>query len=376
MSKTTYYVFSIILGLLVVIGFIAYLQGHGATGLHDFVPWGLNVAAFAFFVGASAGATIIGLLVHGFGRDDYKPIGIRAVLVSLLSLIAALLFILLDAGKPFTVLLVPWVFRNTGSVFFITSLSYYLFMAILLVELYYLRKVARGDADERDRKRAKWLALIAAPYALWVVHAFTGSIFGVIKAKEFWHSSLQPPHFVVSALVTGTALMILVVIITSKTTGRELLAEKTLEHSGKLLAFFLAVNFFFDFFDMLVLRYGEVAGQMEAWSLLTGRYAHLLILNIGGLVVALLILLFKRGRQTRGGLTVASILAIAAVAAYRYTLVVVGSLVPKVPDLHGTSNISYSPTWAEISVVVGVISLLMLIYMGLSRAIPLQEASS
>jgi molybdopterin-containing oxidoreductase family membrane subunit len=336
------------------------------------VPWGIYISAFAFFVGASAGATMVGLMIHAFERDDYKPIGTRAILISLLCIFAATLFIMADVGNPLRTLKVPWILRNPNSLFLLSSTSYYIFMALLLAELYYAIKIIRGKAGDKDKKIAKWLGIIAVPYALWVVHAFTGSIFGVIKSREYWNTPLVPAHFVSSALATGVAIVILVTILTSKITKRELVDRETLDHMGKLLAFFLVVTIFFDFFDSLVLSYSEIPEGIEAWRLLTGKYAPLFVLTIGGMFVALLILLFKQGRTIKG-LSVASSLTLVAIAAYRYNLVIVGQLVPLLP---GIPEIHYSPTGIEISVTVGIVALVMLLYTVLTKVLPMEETVS
>jgi Ni/Fe-hydrogenase subunit HybB-like protein len=89
------------------------------------------------------------------------------------------------------------------------------------------------------------------------------------------------------------------------------------------------------------------------------------------LVISLLILLFKQGRTAKG-LAIASALAIVGVAAYRYNLVIVGQLVPLLP---GLPEISYVPTWIEISVSAGIVALAMLLYNLLTSVLPMDEGS-
>lgn len=373
MSRAGFYTWVGILGLLVALGMWAFIrqtiEGHILTGSSDLVPWGIYISGFVFFVGASAGATIVGLMIHAFGRDDYKPMGTRALLVGLFSLMAAVLFILADVGNVLRAALMPWVWRNPTSMFFYTATTYYIFGLILVAELYYAVKIVRGRAADKEKKIAKWLAIIAVPFALWVLHAPHGALFGVIKAREYWNSPLIPPHFAIAALVTGTAIIILMAIVTSKVTNRELVGQKTLGHMGKLLAFFITVTLFFDFFEILTLNYSATPGGMEAWGLLTGKYAGLFVLNLGGLFVALLILLFK-GWRTIKGLFVASSLAIVGVAAYRYIFVQVGQQVPLLP---GLPEIQYSPTGIEVAVTVGIVALALLLYTVLTRVLPMEE---
>lgn len=369
----SFYIFIAILLALIGWGNFNWLRflshGAGFTGSSDVVPWGIYISGLAYFIGLSAGATIIGLLIHGFGRHDYEPMGVRAILLALLCIFGATQFVLIDLGVPFRGLKVPLILHNPSSIFLLSSTSYYGFMAILTGELYYSIKVVRGKASEKDKKIAKWLGILAVPYALWIVHAFTGSIFGVIKAREMWNTPMLPVHFVISAVASGFALVILVALITSKVEKRELLSSETLNHMGTLLAFFVVATLFLDFFDYFILRYSGKKEAMETWHILTGRYFPIFAVNEGGLIIALLILLFKKGRTVKG-LFASTIIIQVAIIAYRINLVSVGQLTPLYP---GMGELYYHPTLSEISVALGLIATIILLYTVLSRVLPMEE---
>ncbi len=369
----SFYIFMAILLVLIGWGNFNWLRflthGPGLTGTSDVVPWGIYISGLAYFIGLSAGATMVGLLIHAFGRKDYAPMGIRAILLALLCVFGATQFVMVDLGLPFRGLKVPLILHNLTSLFLISSSSYYGFMVILLAELYYTVKITRGKANERDEKIAKWLGILAVPYALWVVHAFTGSIFGVVKAREMWNTPMLPVHFVISAIASGFALVILVAVVTSKIEKRELLGRETFDHMGRLLAFFVAITLFLDFFDYFILRYSGTKEAMEIWHILMSRYVPAFVMNIGGLILAFLILLFKKGRTPNGLLIAASIIQLAIIA-YRIDLITVGQLVPLFP---GMGEMYYYPTLSEISVALGIIALIVLLYAVLSKIIPMEE---
>ena len=369
----SFYIFIAILLALFGFGTFNWMRflthGPGLTGSSDVVPWGIYISGLAYFIGVSAGATICGLLIHAFGRHDYEPMGARAILLGLLCIFGATQFVLVDLGVPFRGLKVPVILHNLTSLFLISSSSYYGFMAILSGELYYTVKIIRGKANERDKTIAKWLGILAVPYALWIVHAFTGSIFGVVKAREMWNTPMLPVHFVVSAIASGFAMVILVAIVTSKAEKRELLGSETLNHMGKLLAFFVLVTLFLDFFDYFILRYSAKKEAMETWHILTTRYLPIFLINEGGLILSLLILTFKKGRTANGLLLATSIIQVAIIA-YRIDLVSVGQLAPLFP---GMGELYYYPTFSEISVAIGLIALVILLYTVLSRVIPMEE---
>lgn len=372
LSRSFYIFIAILLAIIAWGGFnwLRFLShGAGLTGSSDVVPWGIYISGLAYFIGVSAGATIVGLLIHAFGREDYAPMGIRAILLGLLCIFGATLFVLVDLGVPFRGLKVPLILHNITSIFLISSTSYYGFMAILLAELYFTVKITRGKSTEKDEKIAKWLGILAVPYALWVVHAFTGSIFGVVKAREMWNTPMLPVHFVISAIASGFAMVILLSVITSKIEKREILTLETYDHMGRLLAFFVVVTLFLDFFDYFILRYSGTKEAMETWHILTTRYVPVFATNIGGLILAFFILVFKKGRTPNGLLIATSVIQVAIIA-YRIDLVSVGQLAPLFP---GMGELYYYPTLPEISVALAVVSLILLLYAVLSKIIPMDE---
>lgn len=344
-------------------------HGPGPSGSSDVVPWGIYISGLAYFIGLSAGATIVGLIHHGFGRHDYQPIAIRALILGFVCVIGATQCVLVDLGVPFRGLKVPLILHNITSLFLVSSTSYYGFMAILLGELYFSIKVLRGKASPRDEAISKWLGILAVPYALWVVHAFTGSIFGVVKAREMWNTPMLPVHFVISAIASGFALAIMVAVITSKVEKRELLGEETYEHMARVLAFFVLVTVFLDFFDYFIMRYSGKVEAMETWHIITTRYLTTFVLNIGGLVLAFIMLLFKRWRTANGLLVVGAIIQVAIIS-YRINLVSVGQLAPLYP---GMGEMYYIPTFSEITIILGIIAQVILLYTILSNVLPVEE---
>lgn len=375
-SKGFYAYMSALLVIILGSGFVWYLMltiGAGITDSSDFVPWGIFIVGFIFFVGTSAGATIIGLMIYAFNRDDYKPLAIRAIIVALVSLMAAVLNLIMDAGTPMRALLIPWIIRSFTSMLIYTTMSYMLFGSLLIAELFFAVKVVMGSKSAIDKKMAKWLALLAVPVALVVLTAPEGALFAVVKAREYWHTPLLPPHFAVSALVSGTALMILVTVVLSRINKKEIVGMVTLTHMGTLLAFFIAVNIFMDAFDMLVLKYSEEPEGVEALHLLTGRFAPLFALNFVGLVISLIMLMTTWGRKTIKGLTTVSCITLLAIVAYRYNLIVVAQIVPLqqgLPELH------YFPAASEIVIEAGIVSLMLFVYAVLSKVLPMEDRVS
>lgn len=350
---------------------IMFIEGVGITGSSDLVPWGLYIVGFVFFVGTSAGASLMGLMIHGFGRKDYEPLGTRAILVGFLSLMAAVLFLMSDVGNPIRAGLLPAVLRNPTSMLVYTSMTYAGFAALMLSELFFAVKITLkgGKGGHWDEKMAKVLAIGALLFALMVVHAPHGALFAFLKAREMWNTPLLPAHFVTVALASGIAVMIHITISTTKLTKKEIVSRETLSHMGGLLSFFLGVTLFMDFFDYLVMGYSGKPHGLETWHLLTSGFFPFFLINTLGMFIAMAILLFKWGR-TVPGLFIASTITIIAILAYRWDLIIVAQIPPLFP---GTGEIYYVPTLPEWAVLVGIISLITFLYLVLTRVLPMEK---
>jgi len=372
-SNYGFYAWIGFLAVIVVIGLINFIRqttdGHHLTGLNDAVPWGLYVTGYVFMVGIAAGATMVGLMLHAFGREGYAPLATRALLVGFFSLCAAILFIMVDVGSIPRMLRLPWLWRNETSMFTYTSLTYYGFGALMLGGLYYALRITRWEATENDKNVAKWLAIVMVPFALVVVQAPHGGLFAVARARDFWSNPLLPPHFAIAGLLTGTAVMMCVAAVSSVVSGRDLVTKKTLAHMGALLGLFIAMAAFMDFFDMLVYQYSDDVAGNEAFHRLWSDGWVLSSLHVGGYVVALGIILLNRGTSA-GWLGAAAAIAVVASAAYRFNLTAAGqapSLLPFLEDVH------YSPTFVEISISAGIVALITLAYSIATKVLPMEQ---
>ena len=350
---------------------IMFIDGAGITGSSDLVPWGIYIIVFVFAVGTSAGASLIGLMIHGFGRHDYHPIGTRAIIVGLCSLMVAVLCLMSDVGNPIRAGLLPAVLHNPTSMLVLTSISYALFASVMLVELFFAVKITKqgGKGSRWDEIGAKVSAVGALCFALIVVHAPHGALFAVLKARHSWNTALLPPHFVIVALASGVALMIFLSITTAKLSKKELVSEKTLANMGTLMAFFLAGTLFMDFFDFVVMNYAATPGGLHTWHELTGRFFPLFLVNTIGMTSAMVMMFFKRGRSIPG-LYIASIITMLSIIAYRTNLVIIAQVPPLFP---GTGEIYYIPTVPETAVVVGIVGGAIFLYLVATTVLPMEK---
>lgn len=334
------------------------VQGHAITGINKQVPWGVYISAFTFFIGISTGATLIGFIIHVFGRDDLRKLEFKAVVLSLITLAGALMFLISDVGNPVRMLKVPLLLRNTSSVFFYSSLSYYAFGLLLLIQLFNLIKRSKNPNCEKTKSRIRLISILAFPFAMGIVLVPDGALFSFVKAREFWNRPLLLPHFANASLASAMAVMVIISYISEKIEGQKILNFSSKMLLGYLLTFLTAGVLFLDIFDILVLRYSEKPEGIEAWHLLTNDHLFLFLLNILGLAIALIILILPKGKHFPR-LIFAAIIIVFAISAYRYNLIIVGQ---EIPLLEGDFIQKYSPTLTEIFVCAGITSFIILAY--------------
>jgi len=358
-KNTIWYTLLIIIFIIGLVGvYNQFVQGHSVTGINKQVPWGVYVAAFTFFIGISTGSTLIGFIIYVFNLKDLKPLEYRAVIVGFVSLIGAVLFVMLDVGNPIRMMKVPFLIQNTSSVFFYSSLSYYTFGLLLLLLIVALAKLKKDPKNEKLQKRIRIMSIIAFPMAMVIVLVPDGALFSFVKAREFWNRPLLLPHFANAALVSALAALVIIAFISKKIQNIELLNQSARRVLRVILIFLVAGVLFLDLFDILVLNYSEKPEGIEAWELLTTSHLYFFILNIFGLLIALLLLLSKIGKQF-SMMVLASVLIVFAISAYRYNLIIVGQ---EIPLLEGIEVLKYSITLTEVVICAGITSFIILSY--------------
>jgi dimethyl sulfoxide reductase membrane subunit len=358
-KKTIWYTLLIIIFIIGLVGvYNQIVQGHVVTGITKEIPWGVYVAAFTFFIGISTGSTLVGFIVHAFNFKDLKPLEYRAVTLSLITLIGAILFVMLDVGNPIRMMKVPFLMRNFTSVFFYSSLSYYAFGLLMVFLFLALTKLRKNPDNVKLQKRVRIMSFIAFPIAMAIVLVPDGALFSLVKAREFWNRPLLLPHFANAALVSALAVIVIIAFISKNIRKREIMNESARNLIRILLIFLVAGVLFLDLFEILVLKYSEKPEGIEAWKLLTTTHLYFFILNIFGLLIALLLLVFKTGKQF-STMVIASILIVFAISAFRYNLIVVGQ---EIPLLDGVEVLKYKITLTEVAISAGITALIILTY--------------
>lgn len=230
--------------------------------------FGIAIAIYFYLTGLSAGSFIISTLAYGFGFEKYKPLGKIGVVVATLLLVAAPMFLLIHSGRPER----AWhlfVYMNGTSPISWGSILLTVYPINCIIYGYFMFK---GNA-----KLTKTFGLIGIPLAL-SVHGYTGFILSFAKAHALWRSSMMPILFLVSALVSGVAMMILITIIRDKLFSKEgKVNMELIQGLGKMLTWLIIADLFLSLSDLAVHYFGEAESHEVASLLLMGAFAPLFI---------------------------------------------------------------------------------------------------
>ena len=343
--------------------------GLAATGMRDVVSWGMYIFTFAFFIGLSAGGLIMASSAEVFGIKALKPLSRLGVLSAAACVTVAALMIIPDLGQPFRVMNI-FIHPNWTSPLIWDILIITVYFVFSVVDLYVLQRHAAEPS--RWRKRTRVLAYVGLPTAV-LLHSVTAWIFGLQIARSWWNTSLMAPLFVVSAVLSGTALVTLLALCAAALgQGRAVrghagdgCAASSSSASSSTCSSWAA--------DYITVLWGNVPADRSALNLVLpgGPWAWLFWVEwiVGG-VIPLAFLLVPRLKKLPGALGLASFLVIVGVYAFRIELVVIGFVNPLTQyppgNAVGTYNAQttsfqligrYHPTWVEYGIIVGLVAL-------------------
>jgi Ni/Fe-hydrogenase subunit HybB-like protein len=293
------------------------------TVLYNVFPqetFGVLIAIYFYLTGMSAGSFVLSTLAFVFGMERFKPIGKIGVILATLFLVMAPLALLVHVGQPFK----AWhLFVHLNVTSPITWGSF-------LLTLYPINCIIYGFFMFKGNKpMTRLFGTIGIPLAIFV-HGYTGFILALGKARALWNTALMPFLFLISAMVSGIALMILISIVKDKFFSKEKKVNRDLVFGlGNLLVAMILVDLFLVLSDVLVLLVSHAEAQEVAHLLLRGEFSfyYIVVENLMGKIIPAIILLVPRFRNL-GTVTVASVMVVVGIFFMRYVVVVGGEFLP------------------------------------------------
>jgi len=354
----------VLLAAFTIIGFIcfmiSYISGHHVLGSSSIIPWGMPITITIYLIGLSAGSLILSALTYVFGKEEYRPIARLAVFSAIILIFGAMIGIALDLGRPEKSwrLFMFFVLNNMRSMFAINGILY---GGYFLIGVIYL-----GGIFAEKHNFIKLMGKIAISWAA-LVHMGTGAIFGFIATRPIFFSPIKPFEFLAAAMVSGLALLIIVVVSIFKFTKRNLNKEIIFSLS-RLLRVLIVVLAVMVLIDKLTHLYSPHRDP-TIW-LFTGPYSWIFWgLQVGFAYILPMIILFhpKFGKNLNG-VMVASFLVVIGIFGERFSLVIPGTAYPlpfypgKIEGIWGMAG-SFPITWVESFMSLGMFTLMGLLFL-------------
>jgi Ni/Fe-hydrogenase subunit HybB-like protein len=323
------------------------------------LEWSILIVVYPYLTGLVAGAFTISSLYQVFHMRRFKPVAHLALLTSLCCMLVVPTPLLLHLGHPeraFNAVITPHV--TSAFAIFGYAAGFYAILLILenwfvfrpyivheaqqnkgpLKWLYRALSLGSYDLSEKamsyDRKWIFALAVIGIP-AAHGLHGYVGFVFGSLKSREWWSSDLMPAVFLFSAIISGTALVIVLYVLACRL--RKVRVDlPCLKGMAYALWGFMLFTLLLEGVEFASLIYRGREGIDAIMDYVKGPLLvpfFVLQFGVGSLLpIALLTFMIWRGttgKRLIAGVTASAVLVLLAVLMMRWNVVIGGQEIAK-----------------------------------------------
>ncbi len=321
--------------------------------------WGALIVVYPYLTGLVAGAFTVSSLYQVFGMQRFGPVAHLALLASLCLMIFVPTPLLLHLGHPeraFNAVFTPhW---SSAMAMFGYAAGFY--VVLLMLETWFVfrpyivrqaqqrkglpgwfyRVLSLGSYDLSEkamRYDRNWLFALAVTGipAAHGLHGYVGFVFGSLKSREWWSSDLMPAIFLFSAIISGTALMIMLYVV-SCSLRKVPVDLDCIKGMAYTLWGFVMFTLLLEGVEFGSLVYKGREGIDVIWDYITGPLVvPFFVLQFAiGAVMPILWLSYMFWRRTTGnalvfGITVSALLVLFEVLMMRYNVVIGGQEIAK-----------------------------------------------
>ncbi len=389
-----FWIWAAVLAAVTAWGAFAYAlqvqSGLGVTGLNTPEYWGIYIICFVFFIGISHAGTLISAILRISNAEWRRAITRSAEFITVLVIAFGAVQPVLDLGRPDRLLFIilhgqPWspLLWDVCSIgLYFTASSVYLYVPMIpdlaLIRdlgirprwLYWFLAIGYQDSPRTRRMLQRIIAVLAVaviPIAV-SVHTVIAWIFAM-TLRPMWHSTIFGPYFVVGAIYSGIAALILAMAILRRVYRLEAYFKLVhFNNMGLMLLLMSLLWTYFTFAEYLTAWYGgEEAELATFWSKLTGPFAVPFWLMVASCFVIPFALMCRKATRGVRGTSIASVFVVFGMWLERYTIVVPTSLHPRIE----MASTHYVPSWVELSIMAATFSGFILVYMVATKFFPI-----
>lgn len=402
-----YIIFGIVSLLALSLYFLPWIYqiytGQGVTGLNNPSYWGLYIVNFIFWIGVAHAGTLISAMLYITETPWRRAVHRSAETMTLFALILAVSFIFIHMGRvwnsywvfPYPNQRKIWISFQSPLIFDVFAISTYFVSSLIF--LYYgmipdlasIRHRVNGwrgrlydsiylgwrGTDEEwyiRRKAYVFFSVLIMPLVV-SVHSVVSWDFalGIIPGL---HKTIFAPYFVVGALYSGFAGVVLLVSILRWVFHTEkYITERHYDRIGIML---LALSLVWSYLTALEITAGldsEISFDIEhmKYKLLTPRFAYPFTLMIFANTILPLALIVKRVRISITGQFILSLFILIGMWIERF--LIIATALPRKYLPYAWHD--YSPSWVEISITAGSFFLFISFFMIFMKVFPVISVS-
>jgi Ni/Fe-hydrogenase subunit HybB-like protein len=401
-----------ILGIVVLIGIgvisVMINKGLGVTGLARPVYWGLFITTFVFWVGISHAGIMISAILRLTQAEWRRPVTRAAELLTVFSLLTALVFPLIHAGRPWRIAywIMPYdvsrgIYPNIRSPLimdpvaigtYLTGSTLFLYIA-LLPDLGNLRDRTsgwknamytvlalgwRGNPRQWKMQTVGGILLSALMLPIFVsVHSIVSWDFAIATAVEGWHSTIFAPYFVIGAVHSGvSAVVTMMALMRWLWKWDDFIRPEHFDALARLLIVVATGWLGFTFLELIFAVYGQDAPEiaLREMQMFQWPWSGLFILFfLTAYAIPVPMWLFKRVRTNIALMFWTSILVNIGMWLERFLIIVPG-LARRTPFVYTWE--AYRPSAVEWTIFIwsfAWVTFLMLLFSKFFPLVPLFE---
>ena len=380
-------------------------RGLKVTAMREYISWGVYIANFVFFIGISHAGTLISAILRVTNAEWRRSVTRVAEAITVFALMVGAPMVLIDMGRIDRILNIVYHGRlNSPLLWDVCSICTYLtgsftFLYVAMIpdlailakrgplgrkpsflQRFY-RTASLGYSGTPEQKhlleRAMHaMSVIIIPVAV-SVHTVVSWIFGM-TLRPGWHSTIFGPYFVVGAIYSGTAALIVAMAVFRRVYHLEnLITMRQFRALSALLMALTVVYLYFTLAEYLTSWYGGEAVDRRLLHVLMGQGPY--GITWWGIVAGcfflpallLVIPIVFPNKLSLRRLVIASILINIGMWLKRYLIIVPTLMTPYIPAEAAGVTPHYNPTWVEWTITAGAFAVFFLLFTLFAKIFPI-----
>ncbi len=317
--------------VIIVVGLVAYIdqliKGQEVTNMRDYALWGIYISNFVFFVATSFVGSVTVAVLRLTNNSWRTPLVRIAEIISVAAIIMAGITIMIDMARPDRLLNLFIHARLQSPITWdVIIIPTYIVISLLLLYFPLLPDFAilKKRLEKKNPRLSKLYGKLSLNWTgskaqkllqeksiriIAIMIIPVGLLLQTIDAWLFsttyrigWDSTNFAPYFISGAFVAGLGALVTVIYIVRKTKKLEnYITDYHFDKLGKFLALACLTYLYFNINEYLIPLFTAKKGEsIHLETLFTGSYSVIFwLVTVVGLILPIVVLLFKKGRKPR-----------------------------------------------------------------------------